>query len=171
MNTQKNKHNYVDYKIEEAYFELLTLKQNNAITITDIVKKAEVSRASFYRNFHDKEDILKNYLKCLIYEIQEIVICKKTSKEKCEDILFVVRDERERIAVLLKQGYGTEILYLVNDLSLKFVDTYSIKQSMNQVYARVGLMFNVIVEWVLNGCRSDISDVVDAIMWAFYTEE
>ncbi len=58
--TQKSK----DYIID-ALLILMKNKKYNNITITDITKKAGVTRITFYRNFKSKEEILKYYLKGL----------------------------------------------------------------------------------------------------------
>ena len=48
--------------IGEAILFLIHQKGFEAITISDIVKKAGVSRITFYHYFHDKNDALNNYL-------------------------------------------------------------------------------------------------------------
>lgn len=51
-----------DY-IVQALFLLIDLKNYDDITITDIAKKAGVTRISFYRNFESKEDVLRQEMK------------------------------------------------------------------------------------------------------------
>ncbi len=53
---------YVIVHITDAMLDLLTEKPINDISISELVDKAQVGRASFYRNFNSKEDILKAYL-------------------------------------------------------------------------------------------------------------
>ena len=48
----------VDVYITEALLLLLKKKDYKDISITEICKKAGVTRMSFYRNFESKEDIL-----------------------------------------------------------------------------------------------------------------
>ncbi|HFI0633279.1 TPA: TetR/AcrR family transcriptional regulator [Streptococcus suis] len=50
-----------DY-IQEALLQLIQQKEYEKITITDIAKRAGVTRISFYRNFESKDDILKQAL-------------------------------------------------------------------------------------------------------------
>ncbi|HFI0026239.1 TPA: TetR/AcrR family transcriptional regulator [Streptococcus suis] len=50
-----------DY-IQEALLQLIQQKEYDKITITDIAKRAGVTRISFYRNFESKDDILKQAL-------------------------------------------------------------------------------------------------------------
>ena len=49
----------VKKQITEALFSLLQDKPFSEITVTDIVKRANVARASYYRNFENKEQIIE----------------------------------------------------------------------------------------------------------------
>ncbi|MDE5867411.1 MAG: TetR/AcrR family transcriptional regulator, partial [Anaeroplasmataceae bacterium] len=59
MNTSSE--NYTKYYIVEALFKLMHIKEYHQINVTDITKKAGVGRATFYRYFKTKEDILIYY--------------------------------------------------------------------------------------------------------------
>ena len=61
MNNQ-DKNSYVKRQITNALLELLKERELSDITIGEITDKAEVSRNSFYRNYSDKEDIIRKYL-------------------------------------------------------------------------------------------------------------
>lgn len=53
---------YVIEHLTDAMLDLLKEKPINDISISELVDKAQVGRASFYRNFNSKEDILRVYL-------------------------------------------------------------------------------------------------------------
>lgn len=48
--------------ITDALIELMQDKEFNAITVTEIVEKADVVRKTFYRHFSSKEEVLKEYI-------------------------------------------------------------------------------------------------------------
>ena len=54
------KHSTKDY-ITIALYYLMSKKDYESTTVTDICNKARVSRMSFYRYFNNKEDIFINY--------------------------------------------------------------------------------------------------------------
>ena len=56
-NEQKN--TYVKMQITTALLELLKEKPLSDITVSELTNKAEIGRVSFYRNYQNKEDILK----------------------------------------------------------------------------------------------------------------
>ena len=51
---------YVKKQITQALLKLMETHVFEEIKITNIVKEAMVGRASFYRNFTNKEDVIKN---------------------------------------------------------------------------------------------------------------
>lgn len=59
---------YVVEQLTNAFLELLTQSPIEDISISELTKKAEVGRASFYRNFSKKEDILTLHINKLFSE-------------------------------------------------------------------------------------------------------
>lgn len=59
---------YVIAHLKNALLKLLAEKPLNDISISELVETAEVGRASFYRNYEQKEDILKAHIDCLFRE-------------------------------------------------------------------------------------------------------
>jgi len=55
--------------ITDALFELLKAKELPQITVTELIRKAGVCRASFYRNFYLTEDVIRQYGTALYEEI------------------------------------------------------------------------------------------------------
>ena len=62
MNKNEYKNNIVKESLTDALFKLMSKREFNDITISELSKKAGVSRLSFYRNYNSKEDIIINYL-------------------------------------------------------------------------------------------------------------
>lgn len=59
---------YVIKHLTDAFFSLLAKKPIEDISISELVDTAGVGRASFYRNYERKEDILKAHLDTLFRE-------------------------------------------------------------------------------------------------------
>ena len=55
--------------ITDALFELLKTKELSKITVTELIQKAGVCRASFYRNFYLTEDVIRQYGTAMYEEI------------------------------------------------------------------------------------------------------
>lgn len=61
---------YVISHLTDTMLSLLSEKPLNDISVSELVDKAQVGRASFYRNYTCKEDILKMYLEKLFQSLQ-----------------------------------------------------------------------------------------------------
>lgn len=60
--SNEKRNTYVIEHLTNALLQLLEEKPIKEISISELVDKAGVGRASFYRNYHCKEDIVKRYL-------------------------------------------------------------------------------------------------------------
>ena len=67
--------------IVTALIELMKVREYNAISITDITKKAGVSRMAYYRNYSSKEDILNKYMDEVGLSIHEKIAEMHTREE------------------------------------------------------------------------------------------
>ena len=67
MNPQE-KNTYVKKQITKALIDLMKKKKIADISISEICDKAEVGRASFYRNFDSKEEVVERHIDILIGE-------------------------------------------------------------------------------------------------------
>lgn len=59
---------YVRHKITQGLLELMRENDFHSITVTMIVRRSEVGRASFYRNFDSKEDVIHQHMTRLLKE-------------------------------------------------------------------------------------------------------
>lgn len=74
----------------EALVRLHNTKHYNEINISEIIKKAGISRATFYRNFHSKEDIIRKKVETFFTDFYVDMI-EYYKKEKPEDELFLIQ--------------------------------------------------------------------------------
>ena len=70
---QTNRYYVVD-QIEQAFYDLMKEKDYTNITVTDIIKKAQVSRASFYRHFSSIGEIMEYSLRNLFDKVTDEII-------------------------------------------------------------------------------------------------
>lgn len=62
---------YVRDKVTETLLQMMRERDYQTISISELVQKADVSRSSFYRNFTDKDDVVRKYLKRLIKDWED----------------------------------------------------------------------------------------------------
>lgn len=61
--------------IVDAFNRLISYKRFNDITVADIIAEADVSKATFYRYFHDKYDVMNSNYKELLDEFMSLDEC------------------------------------------------------------------------------------------------
>lgn len=147
-----NNEAYVKEYITDSLLSLIKNSTLEKITITDIIKKAGVSRISFYRNFNSKEDILEQYLT----SITDNFI-------KNSDINFKENDLKTYFTILFKHLYNykdfTLNLYKSNCLYLvenQFKRLFNNRNYDYDVYKRqfyIGGIYNIYYYWLINGCK------------------
>lgn len=156
-------------KIIQALFELMKIKEYKNIKITDIVKQAEVSRESYYRNFSSKEDIITQFLEKIK---EEMLITESNSNDILkEDILL--RSFEKSFNIIKK--YDKEILliykelpnYMLQELFNEFIESFigdmpndSIEKY--KLYYISGAGLNIMVKWVKNGEKESSKDMAKA---------
>lgn len=62
----RGKENYIEQRLAETLIVLLASKELNKISVRELCDKAGVGRASFYRHFASKEEILERHAKYLL---------------------------------------------------------------------------------------------------------
>lgn len=67
----ETRNTYTKKQIANALIELLKENELNKINIIQIIEKAGVSRNSFYRNYNDKEDIIRKHIQYLLKDWQK----------------------------------------------------------------------------------------------------
>ncbi len=111
-NTEKN--SYVKTQITNTLLELLKEKELKDISISEITTAAHVSRISFYRNFNNKDNIIKEYMHLTLDEWKKNN--PKTSEHTEDDLLgdiFAYITEYKDFYLLLSER---NIFYFLKDI-------------------------------------------------------
>ena len=145
----------VDVYITEALLILLRDKEYKDISITEICKKAGVTRMSFYRNFESKEDILLKKVRNVTDSfVKESGISYKSDTVSSYFVkLFThMQQQKDLCAALNKAG----LIYMVKDeFDRVFLNTYKNEYDEYKSIFLAGGIYNVFLFWLINGCRDD----------------
>ena len=141
-NTGKN--SYVKKQITNALLKLLKEKELKDISISEITTTAQVSRISFYRNYEDKDSVIKEYMHLTINEWNKNHPQNSMNTE--EDILgdiFAYLTEYKDFYLLLKDR---GILYFLKDIMR---DLFGPKDEYTNLQAyTVAFINNGIYGWI-----------------------
>lgn len=146
----RRKDRVINDSITDALFILLKKKNVNDISITELIRKAGVSRNSFYRNFKSIEEIAYRYF----METTRAWWENKVKKEEIQDASAIGETLfehfytiRERVLLTYQKGLSSAFTRHVFDCAFTDRDPTDKKQSYS--VARVsGLICGLMNEWV-----------------------
>lgn len=156
---RRNKTNiFVRKCITEALFSLLEKHDFEDISITDIIKKAGVSRMGFYRNYSSKEDVIEKFIlekfietineikakRQLNFHINNIMITTLKNFQKFSNYIKLFLDKN--LDALLYKCYHNAYYSLYNIKKNNRIHQYS-----NEMF--IGELFNLEMCWLKNGMK------------------
>ena len=152
----------VKKQITEGLFSLLKKKPFSEITVTDIVKEANVARASYYRNFQNKEEIIESAMDSLhdelmadiSYDDDEHIFNHENARAGFEKALTCCLVKKSDLLTLYHNGFGNLIQETFNRYILEFAGNMSANSiERYKLYFISGAVTNVLIEWLNEGAK------------------
>lgn len=128
-------------------------KEFGQIRINEITARAGVNRASFYRNFNSKEDVLHQYLHAQ-FDAQFVPVALAGQLRNTRNIFVNIFAFMKNCQQMLSVLYD----YQFSHLLLDFIKNYcgsKLKQDNDLVYKNtliMGVIFRAVDEWIRRGC-------------------
>lgn len=166
---------YTRFYIVQALFKLMNEYEYEKISVTDVAEKAGVGRATFYRYFKRKEDVVIYYME---HSAKEFIFSRRFYPRCKEDYIQTVREvfsrfkENKEQFKLIKKSH-LEYLYL-DYLNKKFITTFENDHSGNNAftpYIYSGMLFNVSMAWLDNDCAEPIDTLSQIFVDAIYFDK
>ena len=146
--------NGVKQNFTVALFELMNLKPYDKISISDLVSKSACSRASFYRNYSSKEQIIEEYI---TKAFGNTFVRHPLNKENMrEEVLCIFREINEQRAVLymLNQAEKLDVLdKLLYHETLQQINRMGVLNNQYQPFFFAGAVASMIRAWVRFGFK------------------
>lgn len=165
---------YSRHYIVQALFKLMNEYEYEKISVTDIAKKAGVGRATFYRYFKRKEDVITHYFKhhtqAFIFGQRYIPRCKADYVKVVTNILTLFKQNKEPFKLIRKARL--EYLYL-DFLNKNFITTFESDYPSEHNYTPylyAGMLFNVSMAWLDTDCKEPADTLSRIIVDAIYFE-
>ena len=142
--------------IVTALFDLLKTKDLDDISITNIVKRAGVSRMGFYRNYISKEDVIEKYILDIFLDTVEEIQTKKPIRFDVRNIITTTLEHFQKHAndiellldrkldALVHSCYEKSFYYLYSQTRPSRIREYSTRMFLGEI-------FNLEIAWVRNG--------------------
>lgn len=157
----------VKLKIARALTKLMDSQAFSDISVTDIVKTAGVARASYYRNFDSKEEVLIKITEDIMAEYREKALRLGGDFFSYDSILLIFRYFKSYKKFILSV-YKAGLAYIYLDLfdrqfeeqmgDMPFNDIHRYK-----VYFYSGALYNVFLKWLEGGMKERPSEMAEMI--------
>ena len=139
--------------IESALIILMKENDYQSISITDIIRKAGVSRSAYYRNYNSKEDILTNLFNRAAETIVNALSTELVTKNMVNSyrVLFEkVMEIKELFEIIQMAGMVAQFEMAINEKYIHAIDTNS-PEAYYRVLSWIGSIFNIICGWMRRG--------------------
>jgi len=158
--SNESRNAYVVEHLTSSMLELLKEKPINKISISELCGMAGVGRTSFYRNYEEKEDIIKAYVEHLFQDWLDR--WKETPDLPVKEVVRIVfshfEANREFYTLLNERG----LVYLLKDIILNLCG-FDPEQEMPAAYssAYVGFfLYGWIEVWFRRGMRDTAEELI-----------
>ncbi len=157
MNTPNNKRKRESReKIEKVFVDFLQNKEINEISVTDICKKTNLNRSTFYANYLDIYDLADKIKERLEIEVDNLYKEERENSNNTNDFLKLFKNIKEnqifyRTYFKLNMDKNTKISQYEYDIHLAkmIYDDKHIEYHIEFFMAG----FNAIIKrWLFNGC-------------------
>ncbi|APU71696.1 TetR family transcriptional regulator [Companilactobacillus crustorum] len=162
--SQQIKRDSKDYLIT-ALLQILKTKDLNEITITQVVKKAGVSRMAFYRNFETLDDVLIFYFKPKIDAEFNLIINHVPQKQKLTTLGDFFTEMAEEMRLAAQRNYEFIIQNIFNDNMNRFYEQVLDWQNFSKIQKKYWIQFMsagvyaIWREWLTSGQTETLNDI------------
>ena len=162
--SQQIKQDSQEYLIA-ALLQLLQTNNLSDIKVTQVVKKAGVSRMAFYRNFETLDDVLIAYFKPKIDAEFELLINRVPQDQKMAALGDFFAEIAETMSLAVKRNYELIIQNIFNENMMHFYDTAMNWDNFSPIQRKYWTRFMsagvyaIWREWLIGGQTESLDDI------------
>ena len=143
--------------LQIAMFKLMGKLPFEKIAISDITKRAGVSRAAFYRNYNSKEELVQELCQSVFTELRasmEGVLYKNDRKTWYAGFFRTIKENKEYFRIYLDAH-----LQLTDQIVLETIFPSASVQEHYRHAAREGAFLNILTDWFHSGMHETPEDM------------
>lgn len=167
MNTSNNQRKKESKrKIEKALIELLQTKELSEINVTELVKKAQINRSTFYVNYLDIYDLADQIKQKMFEELLELY--KKESKKEHSynylKLFIHIKENQLYYKTMFKLNFDFTNYYDNHLEKSDMIKYYGSTKNMEYhiEFFKAGISA-IIKKWLLNDCRESPEEMIEII--------
>lgn len=154
-------------KIEESFIELIQNKELNEISVTELVKKANINRSTFYVNYLDIYDLADKIREKMYQDVLELYKEEAIKQQHSYNYLKLfthIKENQTYYKTMFKLNFDFMNYYdnhLEIEDAIKYLGTTKHLEYHIEFF-KAGISA-IIKKWLLNGCNESPEDIVEII--------
>ena len=194
MNKSESKYFNTAVRFDKALLSLLEKKPFEYITISEICKKAEINRSTFYLHYENTSDLLKettiyvldNFTSYFSVDVESITSqfancdledLKFLNEKYLRPYLLFVKENQRVFSAVLSQPtvFDSKSIFqrLFDNIFKPILDRFHYprdEQNYVMLFYLNGITA-IITEWLKDGCKKSIDDIFEIIHYCVYGRE
>ncbi len=159
---------YTKMVLSQSLLELMQEKEIAKITVTEICRKADINRNTFYKYYYGPEDLLSTLEDQLMEIITGSLSQSGDVTKMGRDLLSILLENKDLCRVILSDHGNQELLHRILKLTRHaFLEEWKLRVSPesahhveNMYLYGEGGMIALIRHWVTSDFKDDIEDLV-----------
>lgn len=158
MNKKQELNMIIKESITTALLQMMQTTKIDDVSIVDLIKKAGVARNSFYRNFTDKKDIIRQRLVTLIEEWGKDYKSRNDPSFFSESLIRHYYKYKDFYLLLYKRGLSDMIYETIRYASKLDESKNNIERYTKSMIA--GMIFGWLDEWMRQGMPESPEEII-----------
>ena len=170
MDKRKEANLRVRQAISHSLLELMQERPLSSISVSEVIRKAGVARASFYRNYTSKEDVLVGYVRYVLEDFREKAdydLSDYLSMRHIRRIFEYLSRYRSCFLNLHDSGHAPMVLDEFNSFHASIAgDMPANSDARYRLYFFIGAVYNSAVFWLKEDNPAPLDAVAAALLKA-----
>lgn len=142
--------------LRAALIQLLDSREMEDITVSELTRKAGVSRTAFYSNYQTVNDILSDIIDEKLNKINNSVWEAINNKEDMfPPIIQEIKENQDLYSLVMKSNIEKTAFFQLRDYLKKAYPSID-RRSYFLMNASIGAIRNIVIEWIINGCEESV---------------
>lgn len=168
MDKRKAANQAVKDRLFSALIEFSGHKDWSKLTVTELIEKADVARASFYRNFKSVEELIDYGIQKMALRYHEGITYQNEDVHGREAMLYKFRFYQENAKLVLAFHHAkaaTTLLDVITDCEIDaYGDMPANSISKYKLYYFSGAFYNMMLCWLEGGAKESPEDMADEFL-------
>ncbi len=159
------KTNYVKKRVSDTLLTLMKTKNISDISISLLVKRSEIARSSFYRNFLMIDSVVDYLIKNILYKIHdETKLANLDFENYILEFFSKALNYKEQLGVLVMQKFDHKILNEINQITYNSIIALNVLDNYYQPYYFAGASASIFIAWIKARCKDSPEYVAKIFM-------